>query len=162
MMKLSFNKTASVPFSELIVYTSLNPIPATLKLSNNSVLPETVYARNLAGENFIELRFNKETKRLNEITIVAIQENAVEFGIDDWISENNFFECCIEDESELDISKPIRILRSDNSLCFFWNEHLYMYPISKNCILGVDSDKKLCSILLVNLNNELIYEILGF
>ena len=162
IMKLYFNKTDSVPYSELITYTQLNPIPATLRLSLNTVLPETVYARNLAGENFIELRFNKETKKLYEITIVAIQEDTVNIGIDDWVVGDEFYECFIEDESELDISKPIRILRSNKSICFFWNEPSKMYPISKNCILGLNSDKKLSSVLFVNISNELIYEILGF
>jgi hypothetical protein len=39
MIKVNFNKTNSEPFNELIIYSSLNPIPSTLKLSNTSVLP---------------------------------------------------------------------------------------------------------------------------
>ncbi|MDR2274872.1 MAG: hypothetical protein LBF27_28445 [Sphingobacterium sp.] len=162
-MKLYFNSITSEPFSEVISYTSLNPIPVTLKLSNSKVLPDTLYARNLSGENFIEFRFNRETRKLYEITIVAIEEDTVKLDGDNWIGGDEFYECCIEDEDELDISEPIQILRSNKSLCFFWGEKpFHIYPIAKNCMLGVDRDKKLCSVLLVNLNNELVYEILGF
>ncbi|KKO89152.1 hypothetical protein AAW12_23770 [Sphingobacterium sp. Ag1] len=162
-MKLYFKSITSEPFSEFISYSSSSPIPVTLKLSRSTILPNTLYARNLYGENFIEFRFNRETRKLYEITIVAIQPDTVKFDNDNWIGRDEFYECCIEDENELEISEPIQILRSNKSLCFFWGEKpFHTYPIAKNCILGIDRDKKLCSVLLVNLNNELVYDILGF
>ena len=162
-MKLYFNKTILKPFSELILYSSLNPIPVILRLSNNTVLPETIYTRNLAQENFIELRFNKETKKLYEITIVAIQESTVELTTYDWECENNYYECYIKGDSELETSKPFQILRSEKSLTLSWGEQSSeRYSIAKNCILGVDINDNLCSIILLNLTNEMIYEILGF
>ena len=162
-MNLNFNKSVSEPFIELITYSSLNPIPLILKLSKDAELPETIYTRNLAGENFIELRFNKKTKKLYEITIVAIQEDSVKLGVNDCISSDEFYECYIEDDRELDISKPIQILRSDESLLFSWGAPpSQLYTIAENCILGVDVEKKLSAIFLINLSNEVIYEILGF
>jgi hypothetical protein len=161
-MKLYFTKIAIVPTNELVTYSSMNPIPATLKFINSEI-GETVYARNIAGENFIEFRFNTGTKRLYEIAVVAIQEDTVKFGIDNWAGKDEFYECYIVDENELDISIPIQVLRSDNSLCFFWGtQPSHMYSIAKNCMLGVDTDKNLCSVLLINLSSEVIYGILGF
>lgn len=169
MIKVNFKKTISEPFCELTVYSSLNPIPLMLKLSNASVLPETIYSRNLAGENFIEFRFNKETKKLYEITIVAIQENTVKLDVYDWDSiGSQYYECFINDENddesdELIFSEPIQILRSPKSLSFSWGEEISeKYAIAQNCILGIDSKENLCSIILINLTNELVYEILGF
>jgi len=165
MIKINLNRTNSEPFSEFSIYNSLNPIPATLKLSNALVLPDTIYSRNLAGENFIEFRFNKETRRLYEITIVAIQEETVK--LDTYNCSNNdgdYYECFIKDgECELEFSKPIQILRSENSLNFSWDgETSKKHAISKNCILGTDVYGNLCSIILINLTSEIIYEILGF
>lgn len=162
-MGVYFKKTVSEPFNELITYSSLNPIPITLKLISFNVLPETIYMRNLAGENFIEFRFNKKNKKLYEITVVAIQEDTVKLDVDDQFGNDEFYECYIEDDSELDISIPIQILRSDKSLCFSWSkETSKTYTITKDCILGVDNNNELCSFSLINLSEDLIYEILGF
>ncbi|MBL7999652.1 MAG: hypothetical protein JNL32_13585 [Candidatus Kapabacteria bacterium] len=162
-MKLYFNKTAQMPFSKLIAYSSLNPIPAILKLSNDALLPDTIYTRNLAGENFVELRFDRHTKKLYDITIVAVQEDTVKVVDNDKIVEEDFYNCFIADDSIMEISQPITVLRSNSSLCFFWgNQPSQTYSIAENCIIGTDNEKELCSIFLVNLSNELIYEILGF
>lgn len=162
-MRVYFKKLISEQFSELNIYSSSNPLPLTLKLKNLKVLPETIYTRNLAGENFIEFRFNHETKELYEITIVAIQEDTVKLDVSNQVVNNVFFECYIEDKGELDISKPIRILRSDSELHFFWGEQpKQSYAITENCILGIDNDNNLCQLSFVKLNNQIINEILGF
>jgi hypothetical protein len=165
MIKLKFNKVISEPLSELVPYSSFNPIPATLKLSNTSMLSNTIYSRNLSGENFIEFRFNKDTKKLYEITIVAIQEDTVKLDVYDWnSSEDDYYECFILDENcDLEFSIPIQILRSENALSFSWGDQTSKkYAIAKNCILGIDTNNNLCSIILVYLSKELIYKILGF
>lgn len=162
-MRVYFSKTNSELFSELITYSSLNPIPFTLKLDRFNILPETIYTRNLSGENFIELRFNKETKQLYEITVVAVQENTAKFDIEIKVNNDDFFECYIDDNSELDISKPIQILRTDKSLSFCWSKQVSKtYSIAKNCILGIDNYDNLCYISLTCLNEDIIYNILGF
>jgi len=162
-MKVYFKKVNFKPFAELNTYSSLNPIPFTLKFQRSHFLPETVYARNLEGENFIEFRFNKETKQLYEITLVAIQEDTVVSGIDSPFNDDELFECYIDDDSELEISNPVQILRSDSSLHFSWCKcPPKTYAITKICGLGVDNDNNLCSLSLVGLDEELIRDILGF
>lgn len=162
-MKVYFKKVNSEPFGELNTYSSLNPIPFTLKLKRSDFLPETIYTRNMEGENFIEFRFNKETKQLYEITLVTIQEDTVKSGLDYQLNNEDLFECYIDDSSELDISTPIKILRSNRTLHFFWGKHpLKTYAITEICGLGIDGYNNLCSLSLVGLNEELIYDILGF
>lgn len=163
-MKVYFKKVNSEPLCELYTYSSVNPIPFTLKLKRYDFLPETIYTRNMVGENFIEFRFIKETKQLYEITLVAIEEDTVKSGRDDnQLNTEDLFECYIDDCSELDISKPMQISRAKKTLYFFWGElSSKTYPISEICGLGVDEHNNLCSLSLVGLNEELIFDILGF
>ena len=162
-MKVYFNKTNSEPFSSLISYSALYPIPFTLKLTSSETLPDTIYARNLSGENFIEFRFNKETKQLYEITVVAIQEDTVKSEVGVKSGNVIFFDCYVDENSELEISKPVQVLRTDESLCFSWsNQVSKKYTIAKNCILGTDGSDNLCYIRVTYLNKDIIYDILGF
>lgn len=162
-IKLRFEKATKLISSDLEVYNSENRIPFSIKINYPGNRPTSIYCELSEGENFIEFWFNKETKKLYEIAIIAIQQDAVKLATDDWVIGDDFYVCYIDCDSELHISKPVEILRSDKSLCFFWGKQpTYTYPIAKNCMLGVDSDKSLCSVLLVNLTKEMVYEILGF
>jgi len=163
-MKLIFKKLSAVPYSELIIYNSLNRIPFTLKLNNAEILPETIYSRNLSGENFLEYRFDKATKQLYEITLVTIQNDTiVKLPEEPLCKINDFFTCYIDEDCELNISLPIQILRSNNLLSFIWsNKDLDYYPIAENCIVGVDINNNLCYVSLKNLNEDLIFDIIGF
>lgn len=162
-IKLHLERTVNPINSGLEVYNSENRIPASIKIDYTGNRPSSIYCEISNGENFIEIWFNKETKKLYEITIVAVQEDTVKVVDNDKIVEEDFYNCFITDDSILEISQPITVLRSNNSLCFFWgNQPSQTYSIAKNCIIGTDNEKDLCSIFLVNLNNELIYEILGF
>jgi hypothetical protein len=163
MIKVNFRKVNVKPFSELVVYSTLNPIPFTLKLSNIAILPETIYARNLNGENFIEFRFDVSTKLLYEITLVAITNETVKLIEEDIPTSNDFFNCYIDENSELDINEPVQILRSNKSLRLLWNDkNLSYYPVAENCIAGVDGNNNLNSLSLINLNERVIFDILGF
>lgn len=134
-----------------------------LKLRNTNVLPETVYTRNLAGENLFEFRFDKETRELYEITVVAIQQDTVQSVVVETNINTKLYECFLADASKLEISEPIKVLRSDKSLQFFWgNQMTNSFTISKECILGVDDSDNLCALILTNLKKEVIYEIVGF
>ena len=52
-------------------------IPFSITFGNNITVPETIYTRNLNGENFIEFRFDNNNKSLYEITLVAIQSDTI-------------------------------------------------------------------------------------
>lgn len=162
-MKLSFTKVAQVSFDDLTIYHPLNPIPATLSLSVDDSRPETIYARNLAGKNFIEFGFNKETKALFEIVIVSIEEESVKKSSDNWVPGKEFYQCFIEEETELSFLRPIKIMRSEASVFFMWDErHSQSYKISKNCELIVDDENRLCGIVLFDLSPAQVYDIFGF
>ncbi len=163
-IKLGFKKTNRAIHSDLEIYDSINRIPFSLMIDYSGNRPTSVYCEILEGENFIEFWFDKETKRLYEITLVAIQENTViKSGVDSELITDDLFECYIEDYSESNISSPIQTLRSKKSLHLFWGKpSLKTYAITKTCSLGVDEYNNLCSVSLVELNEELIYNILGF
>lgn len=162
-IKLHFERVNKPINSDLEVYNSENRIPVSIKIGYTGNRPSSTYCEISNGENFIEIWFNKETKKMYEITIVAVQEDTVKIFENDKIVEGDFYNCFIEGDSIMEISQPITVLRSNNSLCFFWGDQpSQTYSITEYCILGIDNEKILCSIFLVNLSNELIYEILGF
>lgn len=162
-IKLRFERADKSANSALEIYDSLNRIPFSLKINYQGTRPTSVYCEVSHSENFIELWFDKGTKKLYEITAVSIQEDSVEFSEIDMFYNDDFFYCLIDEMKESHISMPIKILRSSRSLTFIWsNENLHHYPISSNCILGVGNNDFLCSISIVNLSEEQIFEILGF
>lgn len=161
-MKVYFNNTDIVPFSELIIYNRLNRIPFTLKLSDGQ-LRDTIYTRNLFGKNFIELRFDQNTKQLYEITLVAVQNDTVKLEEYKASKSAGFFNCYIDEDEKLIISESMQILRSNKSLSFVWgNQESKSYRVTQNCFLGVDDNNYVCSISLTDLTAEAIFEILGF
>lgn len=165
MLKVDFNKIDRIPYVELSIYSSLNPIPFSLKMRRASLLPETIYSRNLCGENFIEFRFEKETKQLYEITLVTVQDNTVELVDNILIKEisDGFFACLINEKSELEISIPIEIKRSPHALSLVWDKNiLNHFSITDNCIIGVGENNYLSSVTLTSLNKEILIEIFGF
>lgn len=162
-IKIRSKKANSPINSDLEIYDSTNRIPFSLKIDYSGNRPTSIYCEISEGGNFIELWFDKETKKLYEITIVSIQEDTVKLSDYDLNSEDVYYECCIENDCGLEILKSVQILRSEKSLSFSWGEQpSEKYLIAKNCILGIDTNKNLCSIILINLSNEMIYEILGF
>lgn len=162
-MKVYFKRKISELFSELNIYSSLNPIPFDLKLKNLNGLPETVYTRNLSGENFIEFRYDKETRQLYEITVVTIQQDTVQSVVEELDVNRGIYECFLDDASKLEISEPIKVFRSDKSLQFYWGKRFTKsFTITKECILGIDDSDNLRALILTNLTKEVIFEILGF
>ena len=161
-IKLRFEKSNTLFYSNLEIYNPINRIPVSLKIDYSGNRPTSIYCEISGSENFIELWFDKETKKLYEITIVSIREDTIKLHADDLSSGDVFYECYIESD-KLNMSKPIKVLRSDKSLIFSWGgQTSKVYTITKNCMLGVDSENKLCSISLVNLNKKTIYDIIGF
>lgn len=162
MIKIKFKELTKDPFQDLLLYDEY--IPFSLKIGNSSFLPETLYARNLYGEDFIEFRFNKETRCLYEITLVAFQPDKIS------ILENTSFKrtvqgvfcCMIEDESELDISKPVEIFRNSDTLCIVWSKaELNYFSVTENCVLGIDEENGLSAVVLTCLDEKDIDEIVG-
>lgn len=161
-MKVYFDKIESFPYSKLVVYNSLNRLPFTLKLNNVETLSETIYARNLHGGNLIEFRFDNKTKLLAEITLVSVQIDTIEINKVDIPTSNQFFNCYLDETSELCIARPIKVLRSNSFLTFIWGDgSLNYYPVSEKGVIGVDSDNCLCSFSLINLNEKIVFDILG-
>ncbi|WP_437922382.1 hypothetical protein [Sphingobacterium sp. LRF_L2] len=163
VIKIGFKEANTHIHSDLEIYDSTNRIPFSLKIDYPVNRPTSIYCEISEGENFIELWFDKGTKKLYEITIVSIQEDTVQLRGYDYNIEGKYYECFIENDCGLEISKPVQTLRSEKTLSFSWGElPSEKYLIAKNCILGTDANKNLCSIILVNLSSEVIYQILGF
>jgi hypothetical protein len=165
MIKVFFKKLSGTQGCDLTVYSSLNPVPFSLAFRKDSI-PTTIYARNLYGENFIEFRFDNNSKQLYEITLVAIQNNTVDI-VDYSLLDNTLFretfECLIMEDSRFEVSLPIKIYRNNNSISIVWdNTVLDYYRVSEKCIVGVNSCQCLSSITLVDLRGEEIIDIFGF
>lgn len=169
MIKTKLKKSEVSPAVELLLYSSLTPIPFSITFGNNQVLPETIYARNLSNENFIEFRFDKNNKQLYEISLVAIDTRNVEELAS--IEENNlkatFFNCLIDEEnSELESVDPVVVYRSKDTIKVVWGaerQHSASYfSLSPNCYIGVDINSCLASVALTALTEEEIFNILGF
>lgn len=162
MIKVKLKELKKEPFQYLLLDDDY--IPFSLNIGSVDFLPETLYARNFCGENFIEFRFNKDTRHLYEITLVAFQPNRIFILHDTSFKQANqgVFSCMIEDGSELDISKPMDVFRSYDTLSIVWSENdLKYFPITKNCILGVDKDNGLSAVILTSLSEKQIEEIVG-
>jgi hypothetical protein len=168
MIKIKTKKVDKIPFSELIIYSSLTRIPFTLNMNQDSILPTTNYARNLSGGNFIELGFNKSTKQLYNITMVMIQNDTVtevseDISLFSNLQDNMFFTCYLEDDSRFEITKPMHIIRDKKSLSIIWdNEILNHFRISTNCLIGLNCDNYLSSVTVDQINQEALFEIFGF
>jgi len=143
-------------------------IPFSIIIGNTIELPETIYTRNLSGENFIEFRFVSNSKSLYEVTLVAVQRDTVVESetFTSNILEDGYFDCLIEDNIEVEFSSPIRIYRSESSVCLDWHFEespiSKYFPLSQNCIIGVDASNCLTSIALVELSKNDIHNIFGF
>lgn len=162
MIKIKLKELEKQPFQYLLLDDEY--LPFSLKIGNFDFLPETLYARNICGENFIEFRFNKDTRHLYEITLVSFQPNRILLLGDTLFKRANqgVFSCMIEDESELDISKPMEIFRSSDTLSIVWGENdLNYFSITKNCIVGIDKDNGLSAVILTSLSEKQIEEIVG-
>lgn len=165
MIKVKFKKLDNpiVKFSSEDDY-----IPFIVIFGNRTTLPETIYTRNLYGENIIEFRFDSNDKSVYEIALVAIQRDTIILSkpFESSRIEDGYYSCLIEDEFESEYSSPIRILRSESSVCIDWCEkenQLYKYySLSNNCIVGVDSNNRLISIVVLKLNKDDIRNIFGF
>lgn len=167
MIKVSFEKTAVCPNVEFSTYNSISRIPFSIQIGSHSNLPETIYARNLSGENFIEFRFDQNTNRLYEITLVTIQDNTV-FNIEsikDAASSGHYYSCLITEDSELDSSIPMKIYRTTHCIKVVFGEieaNINYFFLHDNYKLGVSPNGALSSIILTSLNEQAVLDIFGF
>lgn len=169
MIKVVFEERKISLALGLSLYSSLNPVPFSLTWGNIDMLPETIYARNLNGENFIEFRFNKDTKLLYEISMVAIDSRSVVNMTA--IGKNNInttlFNCIIdEDNSQLDNSDPVTVYRSNDAIEITWStegkQDISYFSLSPNCSVGTDHNLYLVSVVLSNLTEDQIFDVFGF
>lgn len=161
-MRVKLNSLEEFPQQSLIVDDDY--IPFTLMIENYNVLPETIYARNYCEENFIEFRFNKDTRELYEITLVAFHPNKIiETENTSFLPKRQgIFNCMIDDEIELIISKPMKVTRSNDTLSIVWSENeLDYFFISRNCVVGIDNDEVLCAAILTSLDKNQLNSITG-
>lgn len=162
MIKVILRELVEKPFQ--LLSSDDEYLPFSLKIGKFDFLPETLYTRNICGENFIEFRFDKYTRCLYEITLVAFQPNRI-LGLED----NSFkqvnkgiFSCMIEEDSELEISKPMKIFRSYGTLIIVWCENdLKYFHITENCAVGIDKDNGLSAVILTSLSEKQVEEIVG-
>lgn len=143
-------------------------IPFSIVLEKNIVLPETIYTKNLNGENFIEFRFNKENRKLYEVTLVALQHDTIiesQFLKSNQI-EGSDFVCLLQDNASIkkEYSIPITIHRSKNSICLLWNTDknnlIRYYLLSEKFAVGVDTENNLVSVALLKLDESEVHSIL--
>lgn len=169
MLKVILKKIDKSPEMELTLYSSITRIPFSLIIGEYPYLDERIYARNLCGNNFIEFRFDKNTQKLHELHLVSVQENTVEnYKFPNFIVNNNeFFSCFLsKEESILEDSKPMKTLRGKSFLCLCWEEfdlnNIEYFALTSNCLVGVNTNSYLVSILMSGLNEKEIINILGF
>lgn len=162
MIKVKLRELEKEPNQHLLLQDEY--IPFSVRIGNANILPDTLYARNISGENFIEFRFDRNTKQLYEITMVALQPSIVSVAYSNTLDgvKKPFFCCMIENESDVDISKPIEIQRSTDALSLRWDQKFLNYFfISANCILGINEDHFLSAVILCPLSGGQIEEIVG-
>ena len=161
-MRVKLSRLEEDPLQSLLVDDDY--IPFTLMIENYNTLPETIYARNYCDENFIEFRFNKETRDLYEITLVSFHPNRI-IEIENTSPQQErqgVFNCMIDDESELIISRPMKVTRSNDTLSIVWSENeLDYFSISRNCVVGIDKENQLCAVLLTSLSEKQLDLITG-
>lgn len=170
MLKLEFYKISDCPKTKIEFYSSINPIPLSISIGEHLTFPNTIYCRNLNGENFIEFRFDKSNKELFEISLVTIQNESVK-SIDELPSikydSTQYFVCKIIDtESNLEDNLTVVVFRMNNFLCLIFDDTkqtgLNYFQVGQNLHIGVDKNFFLKSILLSNLSSENLFDIFGF
>jgi hypothetical protein len=168
MLKVNFEKVNSRPYTKMNLYSNINPIPFSLSIGKYDLMPSIIYSRNLYGENFIEFRFDKENRNLYEISLVAIQDDAVmNKSSDKEVKTDEFYICnIIEEESTLEDVVPMGIERNKNSISINLlsnkSSEIKYFAIGDNCFIGISADSYIASVFLNELNEENIKQIIGF
>ncbi|MGM5631623.1 hypothetical protein O2K51_12040 [Apibacter raozihei] len=167
MIKVKLELLANLPKSNIEVYDNINRIPLLLTVDTSMHKEESIYCRNLNGENFLELWFNKRDKKLKEVDLLALQENTVKIVEKINLPEDNsYYSCFIEiNESVLEFSSPMIILRSDVSINILFKSieeyNITYHYLTKECYIGITPDNYLISVGL-SLGKEQIVNIFGF
>lgn len=139
-------------------------IPFTIKIGTKDFLPETIYTRNIYRENFIEFRFEKESKKLYEITAVGIDfMNVIKT---EKISATNslpfLYECYFNDlnNNNFLFSEITHIYKDESSIQISWNDNIdddiNYYSISEQCIMGINSNNELSCIVINNIEKHIL------
>ena len=167
MIRLEFKALSECPRTKIDFFNSINRIPVSTTLGDYVSLPETIYSRNIFEENFVEFRFDKDTKDLYEITLVAIDKDYVN------ISENSLNHYCngyhlckiIEEESVLEDLLPMAIEKFQNSVKFQFDfvdvKTETLFCIGSNVYVGVNSKSFLTCVILSGLSEDEIFSIFG-
>lgn len=161
MIKTKFKELNQKPVAKLLFD---DYIPFSLLIGDFATLPETIYARNLNGENFIEFRFEQNSKQLYEITMVALDVNTI-IKVDHISIKgmgNKYFSCLINEGDGLNISAPTKIYRSLDAFSLVWdNDTLNYFSITNTCVLGVNGNSDLSSVTITSLTEEQLVKIFG-
>lgn len=168
MWIVDLTKIAEAPNRKIEVYNNINRIPLDITIGNYPNIPNTIYCENSSGENFIEFRFDKESKNLFEITLVAIQSDTVlRKVLSEQIKKDEFYICKISEENSLlKGTLPMMIEKDKSSICIRFFEEtdslIIYFSIAENCFIGIDNNNYLKSILINGLSEKDIKEIFGF
>ena len=169
MLKIYFEEISSNPKTELTLYNSITRIPFSLKIGNNPILSQLIYARNLRNGNFIEFSFDKTNKNLYEMSLISVENDTVENVEADEIiyQKHKFYNCFIHElDSVLEDSVHMKIFRYKTFIRLDWEmekpRDIEYFSLSTNCLLGINSDSYLSSVVLKELSQEDIFNIFGF
>ncbi|MEO6839008.1 MAG: hypothetical protein ABI185_11525 [Ginsengibacter sp.] len=168
MLVVRFKKIENHPKSKIEFYNSINRIPLSITIGDYLSLPNTIYCENALGQNFIELRFDKDRKNLYEISLVTIQNDTViNKSLNKKVQTDEFYICnIVEGESLLKDTLPIEIERDENSICINLlnnkSSNITYFHVSDNTFLGIDDDCYLISIFINKLSDENIKSIFGY
>lgn len=139
-------------------------IPFTIKIGERNYLPDTIYTRNIYNENFLEFRFESESKKLYEITAVGIDFINV-IKIEQISFLNSFpllYECYFSDENiSFLFSEMTHVYKDKSSIKIEWNSKgdMNYYNISEQCTIGVNSSGELACLIINNIETDMLNSI---
>src|SRR5688572_8958538 len=121
MLKIAFEPVKFERLVEVEVYNSISGIPFCVSIKRYQ-FSGSIYRRNLKGDSFIEFSFDKDSKKLYKICLISFQSETIENAkLDELdLEKNDFYDCLLQDESEIEISEPFKILRDSKSICIMW------------------------------------------
>lgn len=123
---------------------------------------------NYHQENFIEMRFDKTSRRLYDIEMVCIDPSSVTVanGTNTDVVGNDIYDCLwVENDTgdNIDVKTdfPTKIFRFDDSIKIVWStDQLKYFRITDKCSVGIDNNNNIRGVLLTSLSSDIIQQII--
>jgi hypothetical protein len=165
MIKINFKEVKEIPESKLVVYNDVTRIPFEIEIGNNLADLEPQYTRYIVNQNFIEFRFRKEDNILYNIVLVSFDDNSISKA-DSCINiaNNSQFYSCILEENSDEVENLIEIGRGEDFIAISFSRHekIEYYAISKDCLIGIDPNSNLVSVIISNLSDSELIDVFGY